>query len=208
MRRIDPVFLGSPAPSPPIYIHNWIDEVGFESSEVVSNHRPPSREIAPSDHSALDRLAISAPKFLNFFKQGDNKNRGFKQKNIIVLENISSKWFLKKQFNCSIRNCSELMWIDRSQLVDNNFSKVKFLRIHPPLREEQGKMFQSTLYSFQRPLNQFYFILTGDEILAVNGMPLQGLSHSEAISVFKNIRSGKILLHVARRDSAAANTRR
>lgn len=40
----------------------------------------------------------------------------------------------------------------------------------------------------------------GDEILAVNGLPLQGLSHSEAISVFKNIRQGKVLLHVVRRD--------
>jgi hypothetical protein len=49
-----------------------------------------------------------------------------------------------------------------------------------------------------------YFFLcffTGDEILAVNGLALQGMSHAEAISVFKNIRSGKVLLHAARRDA-------
>ncbi|XP_069672368.1 uncharacterized protein [Periplaneta americana] len=40
----------------------------------------------------------------------------------------------------------------------------------------------------------------GDEILAVNGTPLQGLTHSEAITVFKNIKSGEVLLHVGRRD--------
>ncbi|GFG37701.1 hypothetical protein Cfor_11778, partial [Coptotermes formosanus] len=40
----------------------------------------------------------------------------------------------------------------------------------------------------------------GDEILAVNGMSLQGLTHSEAITVFKNIKSGEVLLHVGRRD--------
>ena len=42
----------------------------------------------------------------------------------------------------------------------------------------------------------------GDEVLAVNGLALQGMSHSEAISVFKNIRSGRVVLHVARRDAA------
>merc|ERR1719220_705473 len=41
----------------------------------------------------------------------------------------------------------------------------------------------------------------GDEILAVNGLALQGMSHAEAISVFKNIRSEKVLLHAARRDA-------
>ena len=42
---------------------------------------------------------------------------------------------------------------------------------------------------------------SGDEVLAVNGLALQGMSHSEAISVFKNIRVGKVVLHVARRDA-------
>ena len=45
------------------------------------------------------------------------------------------------------------------------------------------------------------FLFIGDEILAVNGLALQGMSHAEAISVFKNIRTGKVLLHVARRDA-------
>ena len=31
----------------------------------------------------------------------------------------------------------------------------------------------------------------GDEILAVNGQPLHGLSHNEAIAVFKRIRWDK-----------------
>ena len=46
------------------------------------------------------------------------------------------------------------------------------------------------------------FLSAGDEVLAVNGLALQGMSHSEAISVFKNIRSGRVVLHVARRDAA------
>jgi hypothetical protein len=37
----------------------------------------------------------------------------------------------------------------------------------------------------------------------VNGTPLQGLTHSEAITVFKNIKSGEVLLHVGRRDLQA-----
>jgi C-terminal processing protease CtpA/Prc len=39
----------------------------------------------------------------------------------------------------------------------------------------------------------------GDEILAVNSKPLHGASHQEAIGVFKQIRSGQVLLHIGRR---------
>ena len=47
----------------------------------------------------------------------------------------------------------------------------------------------------------YFSLFSGDEILAVNGLALQGMSHAEAISVFKNIRIGKVVLHVARRDA-------
>lgn len=36
--------------------------------------------------------------------------------------------------------------------------------------------------------------------MAVNGAALQGLTHSEAIAVFKEIKSGAVMLHVGRRD--------
>lgn len=39
----------------------------------------------------------------------------------------------------------------------------------------------------------------GDEILAVNSKPLHGASHQEAINVFKQIRSGSVLLQIGRR---------
>ena len=42
----------------------------------------------------------------------------------------------------------------------------------------------------------------GDEILSVNGQTLQGLSHNEAISVFKRIRSGVVSLQVVRRPTS------
>ena len=41
---------------------------------------------------------------------------------------------------------------------------------------------------------------SGDEIFAVNGSLLQGLSHSEAISIFKQIRSGPVVLQPGRRN--------
>jgi C-terminal processing protease CtpA/Prc len=41
--------------------------------------------------------------------------------------------------------------------------------------------------------------VTGDEILAVNGEALQGMSHAEAIQAFKRIRSGPVALRLARR---------
>ncbi|KAB7499223.1 PDZ domain-containing protein 2 [Armadillidium nasatum] len=39
----------------------------------------------------------------------------------------------------------------------------------------------------------------GDEILAINGKYLSGASHSEVISIFRGIRTGKIVLHISRR---------
>lgn len=39
----------------------------------------------------------------------------------------------------------------------------------------------------------------GDEILAVNGSILHGLSHSEAIGIFKQIRSGPVVMQIGRR---------
>ncbi|XP_043223091.1 uncharacterized protein LOC122382175 [Amphibalanus amphitrite] len=43
----------------------------------------------------------------------------------------------------------------------------------------------------------------GDEIVAVNGESMQGLSHGEAVVVFKSVRSGQVILHVARREQPA-----
>ena len=37
--------------------------------------------------------------------------------------------------------------------------------------------------------------------MSVNGMAVQGMSHSEAISIFKNTKIGFVTLYVARRDS-------
>lgn len=40
-------------------------------------------------------------------------------------------------------------------------------------------------------------------MLAVNGESLAGLSHAEAIAVFRNIRAGKVVLHVVRRSAGS-----
>ncbi|KAK2719991.1 PDZ domain-containing protein 2-like isoform X2 [Artemia franciscana] len=39
----------------------------------------------------------------------------------------------------------------------------------------------------------------GDEILGVNGCPLTGMSHTEAIAMFKSIKTGDIVLTISRR---------
>jgi C-terminal processing protease CtpA/Prc len=44
------------------------------------------------------------------------------------------------------------------------------------------------------------FLRPGDEILSVNGKPLQGLSHQEAINVFKAIKQGDVVILVGRRN--------
>ena len=50
------------------------------------------------------------------------------------------------------------------------------------------------------------FSLIGDEILAVNGSILHGLSHGDAISIFKSIRSGPVVLQIARRNAVISSS--
>lgn len=42
-----------------------------------------------------------------------------------------------------------------------------------------------------------YFL--GDEILSVNGKALQGITHQNAINVFKTIKSGDVIILIGRR---------
>ncbi len=51
-----------------------------------------------------------------------------------------------------------------------------------------------------------YINQTGDEIVSVNGDSLSGLSHEEAIAVFKRIRSGQVKVKVARRGVSSSNS--
>ena len=46
----------------------------------------------------------------------------------------------------------------------------------------------------------FFLLFSGDEILSVNGHSTHGLSHSEAIAIFKGIRVGKVTVQIARRE--------
>ena len=49
--------------------------------------------------------------------------------------------------------------------------------------------------------NFYPFILSlGDEILAINGKSLQGMSHDEAINEFRAIKQGPVILRVAKRE--------
>jgi len=62
-------------------------------------------------------------------------------------------------------------------------------------------IFVKTIFTFGQAADDG-LLKQGDEILSVNGMAVQGMSHSEAISIFKNIKMGFVTLHVARRDSS------
>lgn len=47
-------------------------------------------------------------------------------------------------------------------------------------------------------------LFEGDKILSINGISFHGLTHNEAIALFKNIKSGDIQLEVERRESCSA----
>lgn len=42
-------------------------------------------------------------------------------------------------------------------------------------------------------------LCAGDELLAVNGQVCHDLTHTEAVALFKKIKSGPVALHICRR---------
>ncbi|XP_037078692.1 serine/arginine repetitive matrix protein 2-like [Pollicipes pollicipes] len=48
-------------------------------------------------------------------------------------------------------------------------------------------------------------LIEGDEVLTLNGESMQGLLHSEAVTLFKSVRSGQVTLEVARREGTASS---
>ena len=47
--------------------------------------------------------------------------------------------------------------------------------------------------------NYLYFPI-GDEIFSINGIPVQGMTHQEAISHFKEVKQGTLVIVLGRRN--------
>ena len=47
----------------------------------------------------------------------------------------------------------------------------------------------------------FYFYFLGDEIFSINSVPVQGMTHQEAIGLFKEVKKGPIVVTIGRRAS-------
>ena len=71
---------------------------------------------------------------------------------------------------------------------------------------DQGKLMEGESWVRLSSNNSLNYRPPGDEILSVNGQTLHGLSHNEAISVFKRIRSGTVSLQVVRRPASRARS--
>ena len=56
-------------------------------------------------------------------------------------------------------------------------------------------------------LNGFFQIcFPGDEIFSINSVPVQGMTHQEAIGLFKEVKKGPIVVTIGRRAAAASVT--
>lgn len=53
----------------------------------------------------------------------------------------------------------------------------------------------------EKMLSTMDILVSGDEIIAINGVPLENKTHAEAIAMFKDIKVGNVVVHVGRRDS-------
>ena len=72
------------------------------------------------------------------------------------------------------------------------------------LRQSQGLFWskQKSVCSFVRVVNESLtpFAFTGDEIFTVNGQSVGGLTHAQAIGIFKETKVGSIQVTLGRRE--------
>lgn len=72
-----------------------------------------------------------------------------------------------------------------------------------PNGQALGVLIEGTsLISFQIMLMWHWNIISGDEIFTINGTPVSGLTHQEAISMFKEVKQGSIVVTIGRRGPA------
>jgi len=97
--------------------------------------------------------------------------------------------------------------------MKNNKNEAKYNYKSPFLLSLLRVEFSGTYLSYflgfwviSHVIQYFMFKWTGDEILAVNGSILHGLSHGDAIAIFKSIRSGPVVLQIARRNTGMSST--
>ena len=60
---------------------------------------------------------------------------------------------------------------------------------------------------YSNELIYVFHLCIGDEILAINGKSLQGLSHDDAINEFRAIKNGQVILQVAKREAVPSITK-
>ena len=65
------------------------------------------------------------------------------------------------------------------------------------------KVFEMVLDNWWHYIINFYFI--GDEIFSINGRAVQGMTHQEAISLFKEVKQGELLITIGRRNNHSNN---
>ena len=53
---------------------------------------------------------------------------------------------------------------------------------------------------------KFSSLIPGDEIFSINSVPVQGMTHQEAIGLFKEVKKGPVVVTIGRRTSTASVT--
>ncbi|CAG2160107.1 unnamed protein product [Oppiella nova] len=69
----------------------------------------------------------------------------------------------------------------------------------------QMGIFVKTIYPTGQAA-QFANLFEGDQIFSINGESTEGLTHSEALTMFKRIKRGDVVLHIGRRADVALNS--
>ena len=64
---------------------------------------------------------------------------------------------------------------------------------------DQNYMMITVIYL---PIHLF-IVCIGDEIFSINGRAVQGMTHQEAISLFKEVKQGELVLTIGRRSSTS-----
>ncbi|XP_065081256.1 regulating synaptic membrane exocytosis protein 2-like [Ochlerotatus camptorhynchus] len=158
-----------------------------------------SKQISDSSHkSSVSTSGLSKPTSVTFIKVQDaQQQNGHGDEDDLEDEEIEESKF------CTLpRSGPNAFTIRQARFVKGNGAKALGFSIVGGKDSPKGSMgiYVKTIYPNGQAAEKGS-LQEGDEILSVNGKAFQGLSHQEAINVFKSIKTGDVVILIGRRNN-------
>ncbi|XP_021710874.1 uncharacterized protein LOC5565736 isoform X2 [Aedes aegypti] len=159
-----------------------------------------SKQISDSSHkTSVSVNGLSKPTSVTFIKVPDTQHNGTSPDD---KDDYDDEEIEESKFCTLPRSGPNAFTIRQARFVKGNGAKALGFSIVGGKDSPKGSMgiYVKTIYPNGQAAEKGT-LQEGDEILSVNGTAFQGLSHQEAINVFKSIKTGDVVILLGRRNN-------